>query len=119
MEEHEIEGLIKNQSLACDDKYVQEKIYWERTVRMIVIVVGMLLTLSGGVVAWGFKVSTEVTNNTQSHKDLERRFEAYERQNAALLEQYATVVKNQQEVLSYSKKLNDKLDILINRSGNR
>jgi hypothetical protein len=117
MEENEVKGLIKAQSGSCDDKYVQEKVYWQRTVKMIVVVISMLLGLSGGMIAWGFKVSTELTNNTQGRHELERRMEVFERQNAVVLEQYDNVAKNQQEVLTYTKRLSGKLDVLIDRAG--
>lgn len=117
MEENEVKGLIQTQSTSCDERYVQEKVYWQRTVKMIVVVVSMLLGISGSIVAWGFSISTELTNNTQGRHELERRMDAYERQNAAMLEQYENVAKNQQEVLTYSKRLSSKLDVLIDRAG--
>jgi len=115
MEEQEVKGLIQKQVESCDEKYVLEKIYWQRTVRMIVAIVSLLITLFGGIIAWGFKTSTEVTNNTQGRRDLERRIDIVERQYSILHENNEILVDNQKRVLESSDRLGRKLDVLIDR----
>lgn len=117
MEEQEVIKVVKKELLEFEESYVTEKVYWQRTVRMIVIVVSMVMSLVGGIVAYGFKTSTEVTNNTQGRRDIERRMDSIERQHAVMMDNYNTVAKNQNEVLDASNRLSRKLDILIDRAG--
>lgn len=117
MEEQEVLKLIKEQCAKCDEKYVLEHVFWHRIVRMIVIVITMLMTTFAGLIAWGFKTSTEITNNTQGRRDLERRIDVIERQNTIILQNHDILAKNQQTVLDQQTRLIKKLDILIDRDG--
>jgi len=119
MEEQDIRNIVAKELLDFDEKYVQEKVYWQRTVRMIVVVSSMLLSLFGGLIAWGFNVSNSVTNNTQGRRDLERRMDVIERQHTAMMDNYNVVVKNQAEVIAASNKLCRKLDLIMDKVGAR
>ena len=117
--EQEVRDLIDKQSLACDERYVLEKVYWKRTVKMIVIMIGMFTGLLGTMIGYSFKMSTEVTNNTQGRRDQDRRLNIMERQNEVILKSHDDLVENQKEVLFYQTRLGKKLDVLIDRSGGR
>jgi hypothetical protein len=118
MEEQELKEVIQKQQVeSCDERYVLEKVYWQRTVKMLVMIVSLLITLSGGIIAWGFKTSAEVTNNTQGRREIERRISDIESFYRIANENYSNVAKNQLEALQYSQRLSRKLDILIERAG--
>jgi hypothetical protein len=119
MEEQEVKALIQKELVEIEENYVPEKIYWQRTVRMIVIIASMMISLLGGMIAWGFKISTEVTNNTQARRDFERRLDNIESDNKKIIENYNNVAENQKEVLSHQQKLSRKLDVLIDKAGAR
>lgn len=112
----EVRNLIQKQELECDDKYVLEKVYWQRTVRMLVVTITLFTTLLGSIIGLTFKWSNEVTNNTQGRRDLERRINVVERQNAVILENQDKVAENQENVLHHQERLHKKLDYLISRS---
>jgi len=117
MDEQELKEFIAKELLEFEQSYVSEKVYWQRTVRMIVIIVSMVTGLFGGIIAYGFKTSAEVTNNTQGRRDIERRMDVIERQHAAMSENYRIVADNQKEVLDATSRLSRKMDVLIDRSG--
>jgi len=114
--QQDIKALMDSQANACEEKFVLEKVYWQRTVKMITIIVSILLGISGGAIAWGFSTSAAVTNNTQGRRDLERRMDVVDRQNAVILHNHDDLLKNQDKVIEYQEKLIKKLDILIRRS---
>lgn len=119
MEDQEVKALIKKELESIDENYVSEKVYWQRNVRMIIIITSMMMGIFGSIIAWGFKISTEVTNNTQSRHDSERRIGTIEADYKKILENYSTVADNQKEVLTHQQKLSRKLDALIDKAGAR
>ena len=117
--QQDIKALMDSQAKACEEKFVLEKVYWQRTVKMITVIVSILLGISGGAIAWGFSTSAAVTNNTSGRRDLERRIDVVERQNAIILQSHASLAENQEKVIGYQERLIKKLDILIDRSGGK
>jgi len=115
----EVRNLVNKQTLVCDDRYVLETVYWKRTVKMIIIVIGMFTGLLGTMIGYSFKVSTEVTNNTQGRRDIDRRISVVERQNDVILKNHDNLADNQKEVLFHQNRLGKKLDVLIDRAGIR
>lgn len=115
----EVRDLMRKQGVSCDEKYVLEKAYWLRTVRMLVVAISLFTGLLGSMIAFAFTWSNEVTNNTQGRRDLERRIDVVERQNAVILDNHEDLAENQKDVLYHQERLGKKLDILINRSGGR
>ena len=119
MDEQEVKGLILKELVSFEEDFVSEKVYWQRTVRMIIVLVSMLLGLFGGMIGWGFNWSTEVTNNTQWRRDADRRMETIEHEQNLIIQNYKEVGENQKEVLSQTTKVSRKLDALIDKAGAR
>jgi len=115
----EVRDLIHKQELECDERYVLEKVYWQRTVRVLVVAITLFTGLLGSMIGLSFKWSNEVTNNTQGRRELERRINVVERQNSVILENHDDLAENQKNVLYHQERLGKKLDILIDRSGRR
>jgi len=109
-------GIIQKQTLACDEKYVLEKVFWQRTIKFTVTATSALLAFAVIIIGWNLTMAADISANTEGRKALANRLTQIETIYNKIMENQDAIIENQDEVITKTDGLKKDIGKLLKKA---
>jgi len=96
----DVRDVIQKQTLECDEKYVLEKVFWQRTIKFTVTATSALLAFAVLIIGWNLTMAADISANTEGRHALENRLTQIETIYSKIMANQDAIIKNQDEVMN-------------------